>query len=309
MNVNLPPVIQELPGVRSTATTTATRRTEQTGTTGDARAMVYEGSSPSVQSNARQEIRQQQFAADIKNNAPLAGQLEKIGQPADARGLAMVAGKAMRFGAAFTQMIDDARAVSTSLGKNPTALESYRNSAAAFTSQAGIAPNNHGDVNYLVSRVVAESSGQNQEAVRESVQQQIQNNLKLNDALRQYEQGLRQKIAQVGTSDTKKVEVAESDFRINKDNQVERVEDTAPDAGKGGTKTADQAGPQVNGVTTSGTRPPRVVRMNHMQLRLELKETQMQIQALIQANKQLQGITSNQQAAVNPSWFKVPGNG
>jgi len=316
--LELPASLRNLPGVSSTTTASSAATVAQGAvSTGEAAALVWEGSAASAQSAQRMDTAITEYTFDLKQNTDLRIELARAGTPADGRGIASVAAQANRHPEEFAAMVDAARSVASSMGQNPAAQEQFQQAKAAFVDAASIPANQAGDVMYLVMRVAQDSVTQNEQTVRESIQKQIENNLKLIDALKQYEKGLQKTSSQLAMNPIKEVEVVESDFRLDPSGNVERVADSQRDGdikgssevlvkpGTGGQQFI-KGGPEVTGVSLSTTDRPRVVSMDRTKVAAEIKETQMQISALEKVNAQLRAMGSTAATSditVRTSWY------
>lgn len=229
---SLPPAFQQLPGVNEGPTgTLRVGGPQQAGPAAAAngpQAMVYEGSGASRQASYRNETRQREFAVDLKNNPQLADTLKQAGMPTDPRGLASVAGRASRCAPEFRNLVNSAVDVHVSLGKNPGAISRYQSAFTAFSSASNMPANETGDLTYMLMRISMNSVTQDQKGVRQAITQQANRNLKLLDALQQYQKGLKAKLNAAYASGSNKIPVVESDFHLNSAGKVERVADANP---------------------------------------------------------------------------------
>lgn len=311
---SLPGVAQAL-GAKKSETAGKAEKASQEGP----QAIVFEGTGSSPAGQARTESLRQEFEHDLKQNSGLAKSLAKAGIPTDSRGLAAITNKANRHPKEFSAVVSASKDVAISLGKNPGAAGKLEASISSFAVKADIKANNTGDMSYLLARIAATSTSSAVADVRASVKQQKQNNQNLIKNMQQYEQDLVRSHAHMGDGDQKVV--AESDFRVNSDNQVERVTDGNSDGGNKGFDITDPFGHRkairsVFGLGSneaktesvlapfSQSKPVRMVQMDKSNLWAEIKETRQHIAELKRANSSIgQG---GRPKSVSVEWFTDP---
>jgi hypothetical protein len=315
----LPQSLLQLPGVGSTTGATATSGTSAAG---GAQAMVYEGSGSGSSAEFRTETRRLEFAADLKNNVKLAEALVQQGMPTDARGLADVSGKAAKHAKEFTDLVNAAKDVNLSKGKNPVANQRYEDALKKFTEVSGLTKNQLGDLMYIIMRVGTAEAGKDIADVRNRLMKQIGAISKLMEALRAYEKEIQNAIANANPGDGKTpptVSLAESDFRLNLAGDVERIRDANPNTTyiKASDNVSDLERPadhdrqhhaaihEALGFKDSpfSRKERKILVMTVDGAQAELKETRDQLKNLEKTNKDLRSMLQRMDTSKTPITF------